>query len=272
MKKIFYLFAAVLLFASCEKEEIGSTATESMSGQWYVHVDAIKDNGEILEVIYRKDANGQYELDGNGNKIVEFKGEDPYNYGNFRVLTYNVSDNSSDVMLIDDLENLWTFRTKVDCDLSSFTFSASEPDKYVYATEYDGTDVYTYNNFYYKAGSFDAEKWQWYKEGEAQYKAGAIKKDSLDKMLEEYNDFADDTASAGYYVKYAGREFEVGLKKGDPDVENACNITITDGKIMKGAATTPSGMPADSIVFYVEFDDDYSENRITGDYECKVGG
>ncbi|MCC8119672.1 MAG: hypothetical protein LIP09_13130 [Bacteroidales bacterium] len=38
-----------------------------------------------------------------------------------------------------------------------------------------------------------------------------------------------------------------------------CQMLITDGKIMKGAATTPSGMPADSIVFYVLFsDDDYA--------------
>ena len=34
------------------------------------------------------------------------------------------------------------------------------------------------------------------------------------------------------------------------------HVTITDGKILKGAATTPSGMPADSIVFTVTFDDD----------------
>ena len=246
MKKIFYLSAAVLLFASCEKEEIGATATVSMSGQWYVRVDAVDENDNVV-----------------------FAGEDIFDIeGNFMILTYNVSDNSSDVLLIDDLTNLWTFRTKVDCDLSSFTFSAPDPAKYVYATEYDESDEYTYNNFYYKAGSFDAEKWQWYKEGEAQYKAGAIKKDSLDKMLEEYHVFADDTASAGFSVKYAGREFEVGLKKGAADVENACNITITDGKILNGAATTPSGMPADSIVFYVEFDDDYSPvDETMTDYE-----
>lgn len=31
---------------------------------------------------------------------------------------------------------------------------------------------------------------------------------------------------------------------------------IKDGKVLKGAATTPSGQPADSIVFFVQFDDD----------------
>lgn len=31
---------------------------------------------------------------------------------------------------------------------------------------------------------------------------------------------------------------------------------ITDGKVLKDGAITPSGQPADSIVFYVKFDDD----------------
>lgn len=33
-------------------------------------------------------------------------------------------------------------------------------------------------------------------------------------------------------------------------------LLITDGKILKGVAKTPSGMPADSIVFYTKFDND----------------
>lgn len=42
-------------------------------------------------------------------------------------------------------------------------------------------------------------------------------------------------------------------------VENTsydCGVRITEGKIMEGAATTPSGMPADSIVYMIQFDDD----------------
>lgn len=47
-------------------------------------------------------------------------------------------------------------------------------------------------------------------------------------------------------------------------------VTITNGKILKGAATTPSGMPADSIVFDILFEDDeyvgvyYDHMRIEG--------
>ncbi len=240
MKKIVYLFAAVLLFASCEKDEIGGTATESMAGQWYVHVDAVDENGALV-----------------------YSDEDLFDLGNFLLLTYNVADNKSDVMFVDDLEVegfSWSFKTKVDCDLSALTFSAPESDKYVYATEYDGDGEYTYNNFCYKARKFDAEMWAWYKEGEKQYNAGVIKKDSLDKMLDEYFAIADDSVSAGYFVKYAGKEFEVGQNAKGEETENAFNITITNGAIIKGAATTPSGMPADSIVFYVEFDDDYTKD------------
>lgn len=35
-----------------------------------------------------------------------------------------------------------------------------------------------------------------------------------------------------------------------------CKVTISNGKILYGAATTPSKMPADSIVFNVTFNDD----------------
>lgn len=245
MKKIIYLFAMVLLFASCEKEEIGGTATESMAGEWYVHVDAVDENGDVV-----------------------FEDAEIFGLGNFLILTYNTSDNVDNIMFIDDLTNFWTFKSKVDCNVSSLTFSAPDINKYVYATEYNGSDN-TYNNFYYKAGNFDAEKWKWYKEGVKKYEAGSIEKDSLDKMLTEYFEVATDTVSAEYFTKYAGKDFEIGIDlKGDgPDVKNACNITITDGKILKGAATTPSGMPADSIVFYIEFDDDFSYNEETDDYE-----
>lgn len=50
-----------------------------------------------------------------------------------------------------------------------------------------------------------------------------------------------------------------------------CMVTLEDGKILMGAATTPSGMPADSIVFYVSFSDDeypaaygYSKYKVSG--------
>ena len=40
-------------------------------------------------------------------------------------------------------------------------------------------------------------------------------------------------------------------------------VDVTDGKVLAGAATTPSGMPADSIVFFV---------NVQGDDTYKIAG
>ena len=40
-------------------------------------------------------------------------------------------------------------------------------------------------------------------------------------------------------------------------------LSITDGKVLEGEATTPSGMPADSIVFFV---------NVQGDDTYKIAG
>ena len=40
-----------------------------------------------------------------------------------------------------------------------------------------------------------------------------------------------------------------------------CKVKITDGKVMEGLATTPSGMSADSIIYMIQFDDD--DNKLT---------
>lgn len=49
-----------------------------------------------------------------------------------------------------------------------------------------------------------------------------------------------------------------------------CDVTIEGGKVLLGAATTPHGTPADSIVFYVTFSDDeyipalWSKMKVSG--------
>ena len=58
------------------------------------------------------------------------------------------------------------------------------------------------------------------------------------------------------------------------DILNGALVTITNGKILPGAAKTPSGMKADSIVFDILFSDDpyaygaggpyYDHLRVTG--------
>lgn len=57
---------------------------------------------------------------------------------------------------------------------------------------------------------------------------------------------------------------------GGEDQQNGAIVDITNGKILRGAAKTPSGMAADSIVMDILFDDDdyagveYDRLRITG--------
>ena len=41
-----------------------------------------------------------------------------------------------------------------------------------------------------------------------------------------------------------------------PNEAYECDVTIDGGKILLGAATTPHGTPADSIVYYISFSDD----------------
>ena len=123
MKKVLY-FATLLLcaaFTSCEKEEIGGTAVESMAGQWYCTVDAVDENGNPIE-----------------------EGEDYWGLGDRTlILTYNVAGNSSTQMWINNqgIGNFakdynypgypdYDMKVKVSCDLGTLTFSSTEAENF----------------------------------------------------------------------------------------------------------------------------------------------
>ncbi len=115
MKKTIYLLMGLagLLFTSCEKDEIGGTATESMAGEWYVTADAVDDAGNVVY-------------------------EDLFGLGNFMLNTYNTASNANDKLYVDDRGNFWEFRLRVNCDLSSLTFQSNGG---VANEAYDGCDV-----------------------------------------------------------------------------------------------------------------------------------
>jgi hypothetical protein len=145
MKRIIFLTIVMAAFlASCEKDEIGGTATEKVAGTWSVSVDAVDAAGEVVF-------------------------EDFFGIGHFNLLTYNTVKNVPTELWVDDGGNFWEFKVVVDLD--------------------------------YGAGLFSTK------------------------------DFVDNHAYDS-------------------------QVKISGGKVLYGAATTPSGMPADSIVFYVSFDDD----------------
>ena len=102
MKNIFKFLACTLLVlgvSSCAKEEIGGTAVQDMAGEWYVMVDAV---------------------DAQGNVVME----DPYGMGFFELFTYNTNANVATEMYVDDNGNFWDFRVIVNVDYAANTFSA----------------------------------------------------------------------------------------------------------------------------------------------------
>ena len=118
MKKVLY-FAMFLFCAgltSCEKEEIGGTAVESMAGQWYVTIDAVGEDGTPIE--------GGEDYFGVGGPVI--------------LLTYNTTSNSSTEMWIDDLGQWnvgamyggnypsYCIKAKVSVDQSNLTFKSNE--------------------------------------------------------------------------------------------------------------------------------------------------
>ena len=101
MKKVLYLATLLLcavLTTSCEKEEVGGTATESLAGEWYVTANIV-DNGQVIE--------------------------DPYDMGRFHILTYNTASNNPNEIWVDDMDNFWSFKVKASADVNALTFSAS---------------------------------------------------------------------------------------------------------------------------------------------------
>ena len=103
MKNIFKFLAVALVafgIQSCAKEEIGGTAVQDMCGEWYVTVDAV---------------------DANGNVVYE----DPYGVGTFMMFTYNTNANVPTEFYIDDDYNFWAFRVIANVDYANKTFQVS---------------------------------------------------------------------------------------------------------------------------------------------------
>lgn len=98
------LFCAFLT-TSCEKEEIGGTASESLAGDWYVQANIVEDG-----TVY----------------------EDPYEIGRFHIVTYNTAANNPNELWIDDLSNFWEFKIKASADVNSLTFSATDAQNAYY--------------------------------------------------------------------------------------------------------------------------------------------
>lgn len=98
MKKIYFavLALAALTLASCEKDPIGGTAVQALSGQWSVTNQAVKSD------------------------TVRY--DDPWGAGPFLLLTYNNNANDADKLIINDRGKFWDFNVEASCDLNTLTF------------------------------------------------------------------------------------------------------------------------------------------------------
>lgn len=120
MKKVLY-FAALLLttvFASCEKEEIGGTATQATAGKWYVTVDAADENGNVIAGL-----------------------EDPFGYGRINIITSNTAANKPNEMIVCDLGNFWDFKVKVSTDQQKLSFQTSTTENNNLVADYEDINV-----------------------------------------------------------------------------------------------------------------------------------
>lgn len=118
MKKFAYIFVAlftVLVVTSCSKDEMGGTASESMAGQWYVSVDGVDENGEVIDGF-----------------------EDFFYDGRQMILTYNTAANDGKELYVDDLNAIWEFKVRTQANVANGTFATEGA---VANETYDGCDV-----------------------------------------------------------------------------------------------------------------------------------
>lgn len=88
------------LLTSCEKDEIGGTATQEMAGDWYVTVTAVDDAGNTV-----------------------YEDEELFGMGKIHMLTFNTSENVANKLYVYDEENFWNFKVQTTCDQSTMTFA-----------------------------------------------------------------------------------------------------------------------------------------------------
>ena len=96
------MLLTMTLTTSCEKEEVGNTATVATAGQWYVTVDAVDESGNLVY--------GDADLFGLGQTLL---------------VTANTAANSATEMIVDDLQNFWGYRVKVVVDPVNMTFATN---------------------------------------------------------------------------------------------------------------------------------------------------
>lgn len=119
------LVTALISLASCAKEEIGGTKVQDMCGEWYVAVDYIDEDGNVLQ-----------------------------SYGDgYSIFTYNTNADLDNEMYLDD-DDFFGFRLIVKVNYADKTFSVTDGED-----DYYGQVLSVRNGSIVKDG---AESWAGY--------------------------------------------------------------------------------------------------------------
>lgn len=276
MKKIllFTLIVAGALLVSCEKEEIGGTATQNLAGQWYIRIDAV-------------DADGNVMTDDQGST------DDYVNYFSFRsrqiILTYNTAANSSNEMYLDmslmDDDNVAlcpfaAFKVLIPCNAAAGTFGGADTvyNMVVYDMDYTTSDtiidtvlvkakkvscledtiVIPYDSIYVTRDTVYFVQDTTYITYDTVFVSTI--NDSLyvgtkvDTILTPAVKVIDTIYYDSIGVFFAYERIDTIVSATTPVFDK---IRVWNGKITKDGATTPSGMKADAIEFefYTDGDD-----------------
>lgn len=278
MKRLVIISALSLLafssFVSCEKEEIGGTATQSLAGQWYIRIDAVDADGNVMT-----DAQGST--------------DDYVNYFSFRsrqiILTYNTAANSSNEMYLDmslmDDKNVAlcpfaAFKVLIPCNAAAGTFGGADTvyNMVVYDLDYttsdtiidtvlvkekrvsclEDTSVIAYDSIYVTRDTVYFIQDTTYITHDTLFVS--TENDSLyvgtkvDTIVSPAVPVIDTIYYDSIGVFYAYERIDTIVSATTPVFDK---IRVWNGKITKDGATTPSGMKADAIEFefYTDGDD-----------------
>ena len=100
MKRAIYFLIMItgVLMTSCDKDDIGDTVTVALAGEWYVTMDGVDANGNVLL-------------------------EDAFGLGHKMLYTYNTAANVPTEMYVDDAKNFWDYKVRIKSDVKALTFS-----------------------------------------------------------------------------------------------------------------------------------------------------
>ena len=341
MKKIIFMLLLVAGFSltSCEKEKIGGTATQEMSGEWYVTIEANdfwfdqnyypyqsqKDYPtyvHYVDVMQTKldsllaapaDSINFYCADVFKIKLTDSTSFDLDESGVVDAVDFNLAlmqyfveieeddydlDGNGTIDFDDSQRALYSAITEIPYDyydwdedgemtlsdwISAYLWYNFGQYYYYYGLDldWDGDSVVTTSDVeYFIAFMYDSDELY------SPDANGDGRVDMTDLLSDEYAEHWYDVYNAKHVLMYTsntaaniatemlvsdpvnGSSYKVVV---DPAAKTfkADNVlssngkyhaTLLDGKILPNAGKTPSGMPADSIILYVSFDNDYADD------------